>query len=183
MPNGDPDMKSRILIFAVSLLFLVSTGLSQKPEEKPKLHSDFYFGSYPVSRDGATLMANEKVRLLLVGFHNKWDIEKIAKESKISEVDLERLFADLQEVRYANEKDQFTYEAMLPVIRERDMKKIEKSLQNHISEYTDVLRSNWAEIESTVTPLTGAKNVPPQQLLYQVVVGGILFGSMYESFF
>ena len=175
-------MKSRILVFAVSLLLLVSTSFSQKNEEKPKLHSDFYFGSYPVSRDGAALMANEKARLLLVGFHNKWDIEKIAKESKGSEVDLERLFADLQEVRYANERDQFTYEAMLPVIRDKDIKKIEKYLQNHISEFTSLIRSNWAEIESTITPMAGAKGVPPPQLMYQIVVGGILFGAMNEAF-
>ena len=100
-------MKSRILVLVASLL-LASTGLSQKNQEKPKLHSDFYFGSYPVSRDGATAMAKEKARLLLVGFHNGWDIEKIAKESKSPEDELERLFADLQEARFADEIDSFS---------------------------------------------------------------------------
>ena len=107
MPFGDSDMKSRILVFAASLLLLASIGLSQKNQEKPKLHSDFYFGTYPLSRDAVTLMANEKARLLLVGFHNGWNIEKIAKESKTPEDELERLFADLQEIRFADEVDQF----------------------------------------------------------------------------
>ena len=52
-------------------------------------------------------MAKERVRLLLVGFHNGWDIEKIAKESKSPEDELERLFADLQETRFADEVDSF----------------------------------------------------------------------------
>jgi hypothetical protein len=176
-------MKSRILAIAASLLLLAATGLSQKNQEKPKLHSDFYFGTYPLSRDAVALMAKEKARLLLVGFHNGWDIEKIAKESKSPEDELERLFADLQEVRFADDVDQFTSRPMLPVIRDKDIKKIEKSLQTHTQEFTSHLRANWTEIEAAVTPLTGAKDVPHAQLLYQVVVGGILFGGMNEAFF
>jgi len=177
-------MKSRILAFAASLLLLlVSTGLSQKNQEKPKLHSDFYFGTYPMSRDAVAIMAKDKARLLLVGFHNGWDLERIAKESKAPQDELELLFADLQEVRFADEVDQFDYRPMLPVIRDKDIKKIEKSLQAHISDFSFHLRANWGEIESAVAPLTGAKDVPHAQLLYQVVVGGILFGGMNDAFF
>ena len=176
-------MKSRILVFAALLLMLASIGLSQKNQEKPKLHSDFYFGTYPLSRDAVTLMANDKARLLLVGFHNGWDIEKIVKESKAPEDELERLFADLQEIRFADEVDQFDIRPMLPVIRDKDMKKIEKSLQTHTSDFTYHLKTNWTEIESAVGQLTGAKDVPHAQLLYQIVVGGILFGGMNEAFF
>src|SRR4030095_11460380 len=110
-------MKSRIFVLAASVLLLASTGLSQKNQEKPKLHSDFYFGTYPQSRDAIEIMAKEKARLLLVGFHNGWDIEKIAKESKSPEDELERLFADLQEVRFADEVDSFEDRPILPVIR------------------------------------------------------------------
>src|SRR4029453_4368471 len=176
-------MKSRIFVLAASVLLLASTGLSQKNQEKPKIHSDFYFGTYPLSREAVAIMANEKARLLLVGFKNGWDIEKIAKESKTAEDELERLFADLQEVRFADEVDQFESRPMLPVIRDKDIKKIEKSLQMHISDFSFHLRAHWTEIESAVTPLTGAKDVPHAQLLYQIVVGGILFGGMNDAFF
>lgn len=176
-------MKSRTLLIAATLLVLASTGLSQKNQEKPKLHSEFYFGTYPISRDATALMAKEKSRLLIVGFHNGWDIEKIAKESKSPEDELERLFADLQEERYADELNQYDYRPMFPVIRDRDMKKIEKSLQAHIAEYVTHLRANWAEIEAAIAPMAGAKDVPRPQLLYQVVVGGILFGGMNDAFF
>jgi hypothetical protein len=176
-------MKSRILIVFAASLLLISTGLSQKNQEKPKLHSDFYFGTYPISREAVTLMAKEKARLLLVGFHNGWDLEKIAKESKSPQDELERLFADLQEERYADEVDQFDYRPMLPVIRDKDMKKIEKNLQTHTAEFTKHLRANWTELESAVAPLTGAKDVPHEQLLYEIIVGGILFGGMHDAFF
>jgi hypothetical protein len=175
-------MRSRILVFTASLLLLASTGLSQKNQEKPKLHSDFYFGTYPVSRDANTLMANEKARLLLVGFHNRWDIEKIAKESKVRDDELERLFADLQEVHYADERDQLDYVPLLPVIREKEYKKIEKTLRDHSLDYAAQLRATWSEIESAIAPLTGAKDVPKAQLMYQIVVGGIIYGGMHNAF-
>jgi hypothetical protein len=136
-----------------------------------------------LSRDAVAIMAKDKARLLLVGFHNGWNIEKIAKESKSPDDELDRLFADLQENRFADESSQFVYQPMLPVIRDKDIKKIEKSLQTHTQEFTNHLRANWTEIESAVAPLTGAKGVPQPQLLYQVVVGGILFGGMNEAFF
>jgi hypothetical protein len=177
-------MKSKILVLAASLMLLTSSAaLSQKPQERPKLHADFYFGTYPASREAATIMAKDKSRLLLVGFHNGWDIEKIAKESKSPEDEFERLFADFQEEGLATERDQYDFRPLLPVIRDKDLAKIEKNLKTHISEFTNHLRGNWPEIEAAIAPLTGAKGVPQSQLLYQVVVGGILFGGMNDAFF
>jgi hypothetical protein len=46
-----------------------------------------------------------------------------------------------------------------------------------------LLQSNWSEIDMAISQLAGAKNVPHAQLLYQVVVGGILFGGMNDAFF
>jgi len=174
-------MKLKYLLLAA--LLTASTAWSQKSQEKPKLHSDFFFGSYPVSRDADMTMAKEKVRLLLVGFHNGWNIEKIAKETKAPEDELERLFADLQEARFADEVDQYDQRPMLPVIREKDIKKVQKNLQTHTDDYAKLLQSNWSEIDAAISQLAGAKNVPHAQLLYQVVVGGILFGGMNDAFF
>lgn len=175
-------MKMKLLLIA-ALVLSATTGLSQKRQEKPKLHADFYFGGYPVYRDAATTMAKENVRLLLVGFHQNWDLEKIAKESKVPEEDLDRLFADLEEGQLAMEIDQFTRRPSLPVIRDRDIDRIKPDLDAHIQEYARVVRSNWAEIESAAGSFAGAKGVPKAQLLYQIVVGGILFGGMNDAFF
>jgi hypothetical protein len=170
-------------VLVIVLLLTAVTGLSQKKVEKPKLHSDFIFGSYPVSRDAATLIAKENARLVLVGLHQGWDLEKIAKESKVKPEEIEKVFADLEEAKLAVEQDQFERRPMLPVIRDKDIEKIQKSLQMHTQEYTDLLRNNWTEMEAAIAPLTGSKSVPKPQMMYQFVVGGILFGGMHDAFY
>jgi hypothetical protein len=176
-------MKPKVLLIS-AILLIASTALSQRQQEKPKLHSDFHFGMYPALRDGpSSLLSQANARLLLVGFHQNWDIEKIAKESKVPEPELDRVFADLEEARLAYEVDQYERRPMMPVIRDRDMSKIQRSLQTHTAEFTNLIRSNWPEIEAALTPLAGAKDIPMAQLMYQVVVGGILFGGMQDAFF
>ena len=175
-------MKSKLVVLVT--LFALASGLAaQKKTEKPKLHSDFYFGSYPVAREAATLIAQENVRLLLVGFHQGWDIEKIAKESKVAPEELDRLFADLEDARLASEVDEYTRRPLLTVIRDKDMEKVQRDLHIDTQDYANLFRSNWAEIEKAAASLSGAKNVPKPQLLYQIVVGGILFGGMNDAFF
>jgi hypothetical protein len=175
-------MKSKVLMLAVLLLLACGAAAQRKPE-KPKLHSDFYFGMYPVSRDVATLVGKQDARLILVGFHQGWDLMKIAKESRTAEEDLEKTFADLEEARLATEIDEFTVRPMLPVIRDKDIEKIQRDLRAHSETYAKLIQSNWAEIETFASSLTGAKGVPKAQLMYQIVVGGILFGGMHDSFY
>jgi hypothetical protein len=165
------------------MLLLAFTGLSQKRQEKPKIHSDFKFGTYPVSRDAAALLAKENVRLLLVGLHNGWDLEKIAKETKVKEEELDKLFADLEENKLAVEIDQFERKPMLPVIRDKALEKIQKTFQTHVDEYTQLLRANWPEIEAALAPLNGSKGLSKPQMLYEIVVGSILFGGMNDAFY
>ena len=175
-------MKTKVLVLA-TLLFLATSLVAQKKPEKPKLHSDFYFGTYPVSRDAGTLVAKENARLLLVGFHQGWDIEKVAKESKVSVDDLDKVFADLEDAKLATEVDEYSKRPLMTVVRDKDMEKIQKFLRTDTQDFANVFRTHFAEIETAAASLTGAKNVPKPQLLYQIVVGAMLFGGMHESFF
>lgn len=175
-------MKLKVLVPGI-LLVVASSVIAQRKPEKPKLHSDFYVGTYPVSRDGATQLAGENAKLLLVGFHQGWDIEKVAKESKVAPEDLDKIFADLEDARLAAELDQYTRRPLLPVIRDKDIEKVQRDLRNDAQAFANVLQSNWAEIETAAASLAGAKGVSKPQLLYQMVVGGILFGGMNDSFF
>jgi hypothetical protein len=170
-------------VVIAAMLLVATTGLAQKRPEKPKLHSDFKFGTYPVSRDALTMLAKENVRLILVGLHNGWDLEKIAKESKVKEEELDKVYADLEEAKLAVEIDQYDRRPMLPVIRDKALEKIQKSMQTHTEEFTQVLRTNWPEIEAAIAPLNGSKGVSKPQMLYQVVVGSILFGGMHDAFY
>jgi hypothetical protein len=175
-------MKFKVLTLAAVLLLACGAAAQRKPE-RPKLHSEFYFGMYPITRDVTTLVGKTDARLILVGFHQGWDIEKIAKESKTAEEDLEKTFADLEEARLATEIDEFTVRPMLPVIRDKDVEKIQRDLRSHADAYAKLIQANWAEIETFASSLAGAKGVPKAQLMYQIVVGGILFGGMHDSFF
>jgi hypothetical protein len=175
-------MKTKLIVLA-TLLLLATSLIAQKKPEKPKLHSDFYFGTFPVSRDAATLVAKENARLLLVGFHQGWDIEKIAKESKVAVDDLDKVFADLEDAKLATEVDQYSRRPLMTVIRDKDLEKIQKDLRIDSQDFANVFRSNWAEIEKAAASFDGAKNVPKPQLLYQIVVGAIIFGGMHDAFF
>ena len=168
-------------ILIPAILAIASTGFAQK--DKPKLHSDFYVGTYPAYRDTPALLNQENARLLLVGFHQNWDIEKIAKESRVAEPELDRLFADLEEARLATEVDLSEYHPRLPVIRDRDISRIDLDLEIHTRQYADLLRSNWPEIEAALAPLTGTNDIPSAQLMYQVVAGAIVFGGMNDALY
>jgi hypothetical protein len=175
-------MKRKAIVL-VAILLAVTVVAAQKKPEKPKLHTDFYVGTYPITRDAVTTLSKDNVKLLMVGFHQGWDIEKIAKESKVAEEDLDKLFADLEEERFVTEIDEYSKRPLLPVIRDKDIEKIQKNLRTDVEDFAKVLQARWGEIETTAASLTGAKSVTKQQLLYQIAVGAILFGGMHDSFF
>lgn len=173
-------MKTKVLI--LSALLVASAGWAQKKPERPKVHSDFYFGSYPSSRTATDLMAKEQARLLVVGYHEGWDTEKIAKEMKLPLNDLQDLYDELEEQRLAGERSEYEVRPFMPVIRERDLDRIKDSLDRHSAELTTILQANWTEIDSMVSSLAGAKGTPKEQALYETVVSGILLGGMEGAF-
>jgi hypothetical protein len=167
----------------VALFAFAPASAAQKKPEKPKLHADFYFGTYPASREAAAMMSKEAARLILVGFHQGWDIEKIAKEGKQQEEDLDNLFADLEEARLVSELDQYSASPLLPVIRDKDIEKAQKDIETHTQDLVRLIRSLLPEIETTASSFSGSKGIPKQQLLYQILVGSILFGGMNDILF
>lgn len=167
----------------VALFAFAPASVAQKKPEKPKLHADFYFGTYPASREAAALMSKEAARLILVGFHQGWDVEKIAKEGKQDEEELDKLFADLEDARLVAEIDQYSHGPLLPVIRDKDIEKAQKGMETHTQDFARLIRSLLPEIETAAASFTGAKAIPKQQLLYQILVGAILFGGMNDILF
>ena len=173
----------RVRILAVLMLALVCPGYAQRKPERPKIHSEFFFGSMPVSRTAIDRMAKEDVRLLMVGLHNGWDLEKIAKETKLSPDDLAGLFADMEDDQLARTVDEYTSSPMLPVLREKDVEEVREKLQLHTKALASVVQANVADIKKALASLNGAKGVPEDQLLYQVIAGGILWGALVDVLF
>jgi hypothetical protein len=177
-------MKKLNLALAAFLLTCLPM-FAQKKTERPKVHTDFYFGSDPSSRDAVELASQEKVRLLLVGFHVGWDVDKIAKETKLTADELNKVYDQIEDARLAGKRppDDEDARPFLPVIRERDYDRVKESLRRHTDDFSKLLQANWTDIESAVSGLSGAAGVPKSQLMYQVVVSAILFGGMEDSFF
>jgi hypothetical protein len=181
LKNASGDFSNETETSLVAALVLsASTGLSQKAPEKPSCTPIFTSAGIRLSRC-SDHNGQEDARLLLVGFHQNWDLEKIAKESKVPEENLDKLFADLEEGRPQSKSI-----SIRGVRRCRYSGSISpkfKQTWKPIQEYTKLVRANWAEIESAAASFAGAKGVPKEQLLYEIVVGGILFGGMNDAFF
>jgi hypothetical protein len=176
-------IKMHIKVCTLALLIGASVNLAQKPPERPKVHSDFTFGSYPVSRDAINLMSKDNIRYMVVAFHEGWDFNKVGKELKLTDDEVDRLFSELDAEKLAKLDQYNDPEPNMLVIREKDMEKIKTPLQKHSQEFTDIIAGNWSQIEAMAASLTGASGVPKEELMYEIVVSGILLGGMNEVFY
>lgn len=170
----------------LSLLVILTAATvvtAQKPLQRPKVHSDFAFATSPVSREAINLMSKEKNRFVVVAFHEGWDFEKIAKELKISDDEVDKLFSDLDAEQLVEENQDSEARPNFPVYRDKDLEKVRPSLQKNSDEFAAILKGNWSSIETFAASLSGAKGIPKEQLLYQIVVGGILLGAMNDVFY
>jgi hypothetical protein len=175
-------MKTRVLVLLAALL--TSPVLAQKKEEKPKVHGDFQFGSYPTSRDGMQLMSTEKARIVLVSYAEGWSFDKVAKTFKMSVSDVSKEADKLEEERFAGRQDEYgDVKPSMPIIRERDWDRVKDGLQKHTQEFTQVVQSHWPEMEAMVATLEGSKSLPRERVMYETVVSGILFGGMLDAFY
>jgi hypothetical protein len=157
--------------------------LAQKPAEKPKVHGDFQFGSYPTSRTGEDLMKEELAREVIVAYHEGWGLDKISKTLKVTLDDVSKVSDKLEDEKLGGRRDEFDIKPFFPVIRELDVFRVKDGLKRHSDELTKVLTDNWKDIEGLVDSLQGMKAVPKDRAMYETVVSGILLGGMMDAFY
>jgi hypothetical protein len=172
-----------IRIAALIGLWTVFPLYGQKREQKPAVHADFQFGMYPLSRDVMKEMSNEQDRLILVAYSKGWDIDKLAKTLKLPVPELNRLSDKLEDERLVGLDEYNDPRPRIPIIRESDMDRLQDGLKKHTQEFSKLLQSHWADIESNVMGLEGSKAVPKGQVMYESVVSGILLGGMMDAFY
>jgi DNA-binding MarR family transcriptional regulator len=171
------------LIVGFSLILSLSAS-AQKKEEKPKVHADFQFGTYPTSREAAELMKSDEAKLVVVGYHEGWSIDKIAKNLKVPSSGLTKASDKLEEERLVGSRgDDYDFRPAFPVIRERDWDRVKDSLQKHTQEFSKLLQDHWGEIEQMVSSLEGSRSLPKERVLYETVVSGILLGGLVDSLY
>lgn len=168
-----------------SSLFPPALG-SQKKGEPPKVHNDFYFGTFPTSREGQEEMSNERARLLAVAYHEGWSVDKVVKELKLPKTDvdeLNKLNDRLEDKLIAGRVNDYDFRPFFPVIRDKDFALVDDGIRRHTQEFTTLLESKWSEIESFSDGLKGSSAFPKPRRLYEFVISGILLGGMIEAFF
>jgi hypothetical protein len=130
-------------------------------------------------------MEDEKARLLAIGYHVGWSPEKLSKElkdAKLSATDLIRLSDDMEDQDLLRNPDDYQLRPAMVVIRERDYDRIKSGLDRHTQEFTKLIQDNWQEIEAFAGSLEGSKHLSREQVLYEVVVSGILLGGLVDAF-
>jgi len=157
--------------------------LAQKPAEKPKVHADFQFGSYPWSRSGEGLMKEDLARMVIVAYHEGWSLDKISKTLKVSLDDVSKMSDRLEDEKLGGRRNEFDIRPFFPVIREQDLARVKDGLRRHTEEFTKVLTDNWKDIETLVDSLEGMKAVPKDRAMYETVVSGLLLGGMMDAFY
>ena len=114
---------SSALKLSLLVIFIAGSVVSaQKPPQRPKVHSDFAFATSPVSREAMNLMSKEKNRFVVVAFHEGWDFDKIAKELKISDDEVDKLFSDLDTEHLVEENQDSEARPNFPVYRDKNSK-------------------------------------------------------------
>jgi len=152
--------------------------------EKPKVHSDFHFGTFPANREAENMMNDEKARLLMVAQHVGWSAEKLAKElkdQKLVATELVKMLDDMEDSGLLRRGDYDSKPAMV-VIREREFDRLKDSLNRTTQEFTKVVEDNWKQIEDFAASLEGSKHLPRERVLYEVAVSGILLGGLVDAF-
>ncbi len=157
--------------------------LAQKPVKKPDVHTDFQFGSYPYSRSAEEILKDELARQIVVAFHQGWSLDKISKQLKIPISDVSKTADKLEDARLAGRRDDYDVRPFMPVIREQDFDKVKDSLRRHTQEFTKLILDNWKDIEAMAGSLEGAKSIPKDRLMYEIVVSGILLGGMMDALY
>jgi hypothetical protein len=152
--------------------------------EKPRVHSDFQFGTFPTSREAEKTLKDEKARLLAVAYSVGWSPDKLVKEFKdlkLTSTDLIRISDDMEDAGLLRRGDYDTRPGMI-VIREKEFERMKESLSRHTQEVTKLLLDNWKEIENLADSLEGSKHLPRERVLYEVVASGILMGGLVDAF-
>ena len=105
----------------LAILLVLSTapaGWTQKEEERPKVHTDFAFGSFPYSPEAHELFSDEETVRLIVGFHVGWSVDKFIKETESERVDVLTLTDDLEDGRLIRGRSDYDMRPGFPVLRE-----------------------------------------------------------------
>jgi hypothetical protein len=149
-------------------------------ERRPEVHSEFAFGSFPDSREGAALFESAEARMLVAAFDRGWSLDKFLSETDLSALDTLNILDGLEQADLVRGPNDFELRPGLLMIRESELSMLRPRLEADAGELVEVIRQHWREVESFVASLDAGADTPVPQLLYSAMVGGVLTGAMVE---
>lgn len=171
---------------AVNVLFFLTgqpPDLAAQDEKRPDVHADFRYGLFPYNSDASEIFATEEARLLISGLHKGWNVDKYIKETEQPEVEVLTLLDELEDARLVRGRTDYDMRPGFPVFREDDLSQTTELITIAAVGLVDRIEARWQEVDDLVDSLEAGREFPRGEILYRVVVGGLLFGGMIDALF
>jgi hypothetical protein len=173
-------------VFALDVLVLLMAqpgDLVAQDEERPEVHADFQYGVFPYDLDALDRFATEEARLLISGLHKGWDVDKYIKETEQPEVEVLTLLDELEDDRLVRGRTDFDMRPGFPVFREEDLGQTTELITSTAAGMVDLIEAQWSQVDELVDSLEAGGEFPRGEIVYRVIVGGLLFGGMIDAMF
>jgi hypothetical protein len=150
-------------------------------DERPEVHSEFTYGSFPYSTDASALFERDLTRMILGAFDRGWSIDKFIDETEGDEIEVMMLVDDLEQENLVRGLTDFDMRPGLLLLREAEIDEIASDIDADVAEFVRIIEAHWDEVESFRDSLDVGQDVSPGQLLYSAIVGGVLTGGMVDA--
>lgn len=176
-----------VLMASIALLVTFAPSELQARQERrakrPDVHADFAYSVFPYDADALQRFASEDARLMISAFHHGWDLDKYLKESGKSEVETLTLLQEFEDDGLVRGRTDFDLRPGFPVYREDELPVTEALIDEAARGMAGVIEGQWTGVDGLVSSLEAARGFPREEILYRVVVGGLLFGGMVDALY
>ena len=173
------------LSLAIGLLPCLALPAPAAPQEtkRPAVHSEFVFDSFPYSPEAAALFSSGDARLLVAAFDQGWSVDKVLGEAETAQVDVLTILDELEQANLVRGSSDFDLRPGLLLIREAEAAGLESHLDASAAEFAAIIGEHWDEVERFAGSLEAGQDMPPGQIVYSALVGGVLMGGMIDALF
>ena len=152
-------------------------------QERPDVHSDFRYGVFPYDPAALARFESEEARLLASAFHRGWDVDKYLDETEASEVEALTLLQGFEDDNLVRGRTDYDMRPGFPVLREDELPETRALMTDVAAGLVEVIEGRWDDVEALAASLESGGGLPRDEVLYRIVVGGLLFGGVIDVLF
>jgi hypothetical protein len=152
-------------------------------EERPDVHADFRYDVFPYDPVALARFETADARFMLSAFHKGWNLDKYLKETETSEADALTLLQGFEDDNLVRGRTDRDLRPGFPILREDEIPDTAALISETAAGLARVIEAEWTRVEELVSSLEVGQELPRDEVLYRVVVGGLLFGGMVDALF